>query len=297
MLEVKPLITIKRFHSFFTQKVGADFAFLGESHDFWECVLVTDGSLCVSGDERVYDLSSGKMIFHKPNELHKFHVTSPNGASTFIFSFEMNGDLAPFFQNKVFLLDEHKLNIIDEMLEYALVGSKARADECKNGANAKAADVKEEENVKYFHFGEHEVMPTYYPTLASYVCRLFYSLAEDSQELSPSASSASALFYTAVRYMNDRLGTSVSVEEIAAHCGVSQSGLKRLFGKYAGMPIHKYFLTLKLNEATRLLQNGLSVCETAERLSFSSQNYFSTVYKREMNRLPSQVVRSDARQN
>ena len=65
------------------------------------------------------------------------------------------------------------------------------------------------------------------------------------------------------------------------------SYLKKIFSKYAGLGIHKYFLKSKITIACRLLRRGMSVCDVSEKLSFSSHNYFSTVFKRETGRLPS----------
>ena len=69
--------------------------------------------------------------------------------------------------------------------------------------------------------------------------------------------------------------------DIAEFCNVSQSWLKRIFERFAGVGIHKYFLQMKMSKAAELLQEGVSVTETAERLGFSSQAYFSAAFRRE----------------
>ena len=70
--KINQLINITEMYSFFERQFGKDYSFPGESHNFWECMYVEDGSVCVSGDERVYSLKSGEIIFHKPMEFHKF---------------------------------------------------------------------------------------------------------------------------------------------------------------------------------------------------------------------------------
>ena len=77
------------------------------------------------------------------------------------------------------------------------------------------------------------------------------------------------------------------MEEIAAAVHLSVSALKRIFKKYAGMGVHKYFLKLKLKTAIELLENGDSVTEIAKKLNFSSQAYFTNVFKRETGESPS----------
>ena len=64
---------------------------------------------------------------------------------------------------------------------------------------------------------------------------------------------------------------------------------KRIFDKYAGVPVHKYFVTLKMQEATRLLEQGETTDYIALKLGFSSQAYFSKAYKREMGIFSSEI--------
>ena len=67
---------------------------------------------------------------------------------------------------------------------------------------------------------------------------------------------------------------------------MSVSYLKRTFAKYAGLGVHQYFLKTKILCASHMLKSGKSITETADALSFSSPNYFSTVFKREMGVTP-----------
>lgn len=92
-------------------------------------------------------------------------------------------------------------------------------------------------------------------------------------------------------YMNRRIYESPSIEEIAKIVGVSQAGLKRIFKKYSGLGVHKYFLKLKLKLAAKMLEDGFSVTDTAEKLCFSSQGYFTKTFKRETGILPSVICR------
>ena len=71
---IKEQIQITDMYSLFEAHYEKGYAFPGESHNFWECLYVMDGEVCVSGNERVYNLSQGAIVFHKPLELHKFIV-------------------------------------------------------------------------------------------------------------------------------------------------------------------------------------------------------------------------------
>lgn len=82
---VREQIRITDMYTLFQLHYDSGYAFPGETHNFWECLYVMEGEVCASGNERVYNLSLGSIIFHRPLELHKFIVNSPGGADLLIF--------------------------------------------------------------------------------------------------------------------------------------------------------------------------------------------------------------------
>ena len=40
------------------------YLFSGEIHDFWEIVFVKEGYAIATGDERIYELYPGQLLFH-----------------------------------------------------------------------------------------------------------------------------------------------------------------------------------------------------------------------------------------
>ena len=89
--------------------------------------------------------------------------------------------------------------------------------------------------------------------------------------------------------MNEEIFSHPTVNQIARHCCLSVSSLKRLFIKYTGINVHKYFLKLKFKMAYQLLQDGMNISEVSEKLNFSSQSYFSASFKREIGINPSKI--------
>ena len=112
-------IHITSMHSLFKIHYECGFEFPGETHDFWECLYILDGELCVSADERIYNMSQGELIFHKPLEFHKFIVNNPKGATVLTFSFSAGGPLTFWLRNKVFKLSQEQTQIIDSLLVVA----------------------------------------------------------------------------------------------------------------------------------------------------------------------------------
>lgn len=272
---VEEQIRVKRIYSIFEIFYPENFNFKGESHDFWECLYVAKGSACVSGDERVYNLSQGEIIFHKPLELHKFFINNSKGAVLYIFSFSAKGILTEFLKNKVFHLSIEQRNIILDMFSYA----RKMAEEL--GTNA------EDPFKRYFH--ESDKNDIYYHTIANFIERLALSLAHDSKKADVLKQNDTIIFNKAIRFMHENLAQNISGEDISKVCNVSVASLKRIFNKYAGVPVHRYFIKLKMQEATRLLEQGETTDYIALKLGFSSQAYFSKAYKREMGLFASEV--------
>ncbi len=254
---------ITELYTMFEVSYTDGYEFNGETHNFWECLYVTEGDVWVTADEKVYNLKSGQIIFHKPLELHKFYSDTPcKKGSLFIFSFSMTGGMCEFFKDKVFTLSDSQREILQSLLRFA------RSECTPDGSYDELMYLK-------------NPSPSYTISLASYLTLLFLSLYENNNAGVAQTSPDSALFSEAVSYMNRNIERTVTIEEIAKHLSIGQSTLKRLFGKYAGLGVHKYFLKLKIKAATEMLENGESVTVVAERLGFASQGYFSAAFKRE----------------
>ena len=264
---------ITGIYTVFKQRFDSNYFFDGETHDFWECVYVRKGNVCVSGDERVYHMHNGDMIFHKPLELHKYYVETLSGADLFIFSFTMSGELSNYFEKKVFSLSAPQSMQIDELIRFAAAAhSPIDSDELSS------------------MFSPCLYSNTYLQQLSAMIERLFLCIYDDANISYAAELPDETAFKNAVRYMTSHIDGQLTIGELAKYCNISPSGLKRLFNRYAGLGIHKYFLKLKINKAARYLKSGVKVTEISELLGFSSQGYFSNVFKRETGFNPSEYA-------
>ncbi len=278
-MEWKPIKIVKQvnidaLYSLFIEKKPEGFDFSGETHNFWECRYIISGTALVSADEKIYELSKGDIIFHKPMEMHKLSVNGKKGAHILIFSFNLKGKYADYFNDKVFHLTEEQQDIIELFLEFI-----------KSNEDDLMKNYKKEEQFLY----AKKDNPLYLQQVVTHLEHLLLSLADSPNISKVSTSKDALIFKDVIKYMNDNVFNHPTVSDIAKSCYLSQSGLKRLFEKYAGISIHKYFLKLKFKVATKMLKDGMSVSEVSEKLNFSSQSYFSVSYKREMGISPSEI--------
>ena len=83
----------------------------------------------------------------------------------------------------------------------------------------------------------------------------------------------------------------ISVSELAAACGFSQTHFRRLFIKEFGCSPLEYRLSKQLSRAQDLLLAGeLSISEIANATGFTDANYFSRVFKAHLGVSPSEFI-------
>lgn len=257
-------IQLEGFFSVFEATYDSKFCFHGETHDFWEIVFVREGNVCISTGECVFHLSKGEMIFHRPMELHKFHIENGKSATLFIMSFSASGTGMKKFENCVLRLLPDQNQAVSYMISFL-------RNECALP-----------DRFDFSCLNELAKHPAKFQSFTCMVELLLLSFLKESNYINAISDTPETIAYqNAVRFMEKQIGEWLSVSEIAKECHVSVSYLKKVFAKYSGLGIHQYFLKAKIIYASRMLKEGKSVSEIAAKLSFSSPNYFSTVFKRE----------------
>lgn len=271
------MIKVERIFSIFEEEFEYKFNFSGEVHNFWECVYVAKGSACVSADCRIYNLSAGEIIFHKPLELHKFFIDCKEGATLYIFSFAASGELTEKIADMVCQITEFQKHTITSLYNYL---NKKYIEHCTD------SKTQTTEFSKYLTLLKNPIIAQ---TVSTYISQLILSVSENKSQSTPASNYDTEIFRKAIEKLNDNIDTSISVYQLSKMLNISESTLKRVFKKYADVSVHRYFLILKIQKATQLLKRDLSVCEVSERLGFSSQAYFSVCFKRETGKNPSNI--------
>lgn len=271
LIKIVRNIELKGFYSAFEAFYDSDFSFDGERHDFWEVVYVIDGKIGVAVDGKVYTLSANEIIFHKPLEFHKLWSEDNTTPRLFIFSFSAEGEMLERFKDGVFRLNiEQKTNLFQFLGFLRQICSEYNKDKRIN-------DFLTDMNDDSSHI------------MANYLELFFLSMNKENNAVLDNLDNKEAVVYNnAIKIMEERVTENISVSELASECLVSESYLKSVFSKYTGLGVHKYFLKLKINYTMILLRDGVAVTEMSDRLSFSSQNYFSMVFKRETGMTPTE---------
>jgi len=258
---------LKTLNTAFKAREVNGFHFRGEMHDSWEMVYALEGRISVSEDHRVYELIEGDVIFHKPMEFHRIWVEHGEAARFMVISFEMDSQHVSALGDGIFRLDVEKQEALNEI--YHLI--EEHFDRNFHVTRKKDPDI----------IGEKM-------TFLKFELFLLSLLSSQSTSQSRQYSTGAMHYKQIIDTMNDHIDENLSIDDLAALCNLSVSNMKKIFNKYAGGGVMHHFNRLKVKRAMRFLRAGHSVSEVSDMLGFSSQNYFSVVFKREAGMLPSE---------
>lgn len=264
---------ISEFYTAFVRRFNGNYKFSGEIHNFWEFVYVIEGEIVVSADNDVIKLEKNRIIFHKPLEFHNLGAADPNGAAVLIVTFNTQSDFIKCFNNRIINLNENQAAEVNAIID--AVDSRVQ---CYGDATLTVHALERFKNDKAAGQRFKNMVENFLISLSD----------EQNDSPVPLYNTEIKLYKTASEILNKRKYSSISVAETARMCNVSPAYLKKVFSKYAGLGVHKYFLKLKLSAAKQMLGKGISVSEVADALSFCSQNYFSIVFRREEGISPSE---------
>ncbi len=270
MWKAHPIINqlnINEFFTLFRLKCSKGYTFSGETHDFWECVYIISGSTKITGGERTYLALAGDIVFHKPMELHSLSA-SESDAELLIFSFSMSGLLDEFFKEKCFSLTPHQNDIISQVLHITEVFK------CSSLPHNNLLIPR-------------NLSPELLQLTATRITTLFLLIYGEHSTVKVSMSPDSVIFSDMVKFLNRNIEKNITLKTLSQEFFISESSIKRIFKSHADMGVHSYFLRLKIAAAATLLKDGYTVTETAERLGFCDQSYFSTAFTRETGTTPS----------
>lgn len=89
--------------------------------------------------------------------------------------------------------------------------------------------------------------------------------------------------------IREKINTKLSPEEIAASLNMSYTWFRRMFRQYTGLAPAQYIVQLKIQKAKELLSvSNKTIKEIAIELGFESIDYFSTQFRKQTGRTPTQ---------
>ncbi len=258
MIPIPRYFSLRGFYTAFPFSWDDAFSFNGESHDFWEAVYLKSGAVEIVEDEKIYKLGDNQLIFHAPGEFHRIRSVPGFSPKGFIMSFEIEGGFPEILRKGVFSLTP------EEAGEYREI--------CRDIAPC----VEKKTSLSLFQQGADR--------LSSFLIRLSKKTPDRQLIHSVGAENYRRILSDIIA----RVEENRTLAQIAADHHISVSYLKLLFREYAGISPKTYYNNLRLQYAATLLQGTMTVAEVAEKMEFSSQNYFTVFFRNGMGCTPSE---------
>lgn len=274
-------VLIQNIITMYYFELGKHYAFLGESHDFWELLYVDKGELEVWGDDRSYQIKQGTIVFHKPNEYHKFYAQNGKAPNIIVITFDCQSESMKRFENAVVRLDDEERNLLAKAIE---------------------------EGMKVFAFpfthplvrrpeapvGGEQMIKLYLESLFIHMLRRddWYS---DTKPLSSAAKEKEedVLVTQTLSFLQEKMDQHVSLEELCDYLCVSKSHLKQTFKQKTGQTVMESFAQMKMERAKLFIrEETYNFTEIASLLGFGSVHAFSKAFKRKTDMTPSEYARS-----
>ena len=82
----------------------------------------------------------------------------------------------------------------------------------------------------------------------------------------------------ACAFLRENYVRPLTLAEISRRVGLSKSALVRAFVKARGVTPYRYLLAVRISEARRLLERGMSPAEAAAEAGFSDQSHFTNYF-------------------
>ena len=133
--------------------------------------------------------------------------------------------------------------------------------------------------------------------LQSLILKLIHTLCMDSERQNRSRRFKNLEYdkiEQSVRYIKEHLSEDLSLEELAKRSSYSKIHFHNCFKAAIGKTLHEYVEDLRIKKSIILLSTtSLTLAEIASQCGFSSQTYFSSVFKRKIHMTPRDYVKEE----
>lgn len=133
--------------------------------------------------------------------------------------------------------------------------------------------------------------------LQSLILKLIYMLGKDSKKNAYAKRFKRIEYETierSIQYITEHISEALSLAEVAGFASYSPIHFHNCFKAATGKTLREYVENLRIKKAIELLSaTSLTLTEIAARCGFSSQSYFSYVFKKKMNMTPRDYVREE----
>ncbi|XCP84605.1 AraC family transcriptional regulator [Roseburia hominis] len=287
----KNSISVGKIYSIHYFEYMSDFSFEGESHNFWEFIFVDKGEVKVTAGMNQLVLKKGEIAFHQPNEFHDVNANGTVAPNLVVISFDCNDKAMDFFRKRVLHIDETGRELLANIIIEARRCFDCRLDDpYLQNMPQKEPDM----------FGAEQLILIY---LEHFLIHMFrkYSTPLPQHKYPPKYENSKSIkrksdteiFNRVTNYLERRLDSSVTIDQICRDNLVGRSQLQKIFKERSDQGIIEYFSAMKISAAKEMIRTKhLNFTQISEQLGYSSIHYFSRQFKSVTGMTPSEYASS-----
>lgn len=264
---------------------ASDFHFSGERHNFWEFQCVDKGRAEVKTDDGVHILSTGQIIFHKPDEFHTLTALGTSAPNIVVVSFSCNSPCMKFFEKKILNISDAERNLM------GMIIAEARRCIATPLDNPYTQKMEKKEDCL---FGSQQLIRLYLEQLLIQMIRR-NSFPHITLPLSKfhSSNTDSASYNKVLLYLEEHIRETITIQQICHDNLIGRSQLQKIIREQHHCGVIDFFSQMKIELAKQLIrENQMNFTQISEFLGYSSIHYFSRQFKKNTGMTPTEYTSS-----
>ena len=269
-----------------------DYAFKGESHNFWEINLLDAGCIQITSWKKLhkykFSLQQGSLVLIPPEEYHKYRISKGVHFSLFVISFSCDSPMMQFFYN-------HR------KFDFSPLFSSLTGMILKEARQALVLPLSEitSDQMHLKSDAPYGALTMIKILLQQLLILLYREKTSPSHKYTAVSAAASKDTYVekALALIQNNYLQNLSLQQICSEVGMSKAQLQRAFHNQLGKSVMQYVRIQRIEYAKYLIRlKQSSLGEIAEQLHFSSIYHFSSCFKSVTGISPSIYLRTLAAQ-
>lgn len=245
----------------------------------FEAHFIVDGCLSFLAREQVFDVSGGMVFLTKPGEIH-------SGVDTTLQPAEWYWIHLKFPESKALPgLTRNETEALERSYQETTLAMFPGSSELRDCFSRLLAE-------------HRRAMPQQSVIARAQLHELIVRLIRDHDRALArhDHESFSPEIRRALAWINQNLGEELSIPDLAAESGLSESHFRQRFRKEIGSSPSDYLARRRVNRARELLRGSdFSITEIAFQLGFQSSPYFAAVFRKVTGMTPSECREAAAR--
>lgn len=251
------------------------------THEFYEIYLAQVDGIEIAAGNKIYTLRKGDLILFYPNVLH--------------YPYRLNLKEGDPYHRIVFWCSQAYFNkFVEQDVDMNYMWEMAK----KNGALHIRPDAGSskllyslflrliDENKKPDMLS-HTMTTVLIGEILVHINRIIFHT-----NYTPKYAPTTELFNNVLYYIHTHLTDDLSLDTLAEHFYVTKGYISRIFNQYMDMSIHQYIISLRLEEACSLIQQGNSITLAAEQSGFPDYSSFFRTFKKNYGTSPKEYQKA-----